>query len=788
MTTQILCLKSGNNVGEDAVIEKIKALTEKFKIESTGTVEAKNLRELITDLVPAMEKNEVIFMLVRKDEYLRTKNTLMQAMGIRIIAHPAVLRAISLNTEEIFPDEKIEEHTAMPKGCTVFLSKNGYYSGFAYAEGKQHIIMLPLDAEISCDIADTVLNEYFMRMVNDGKVTKVIGMFGVSKTEVETAIKDIIFTNDPCTYEIKDFGGELQVALTVSGCDDDEIKRVSDEKINDITQKFSKNIYGINQPRLAELTVHSLKASGFDVSVVINPGAKTLISKLAIVPEYAAFFKFVEAGVERGGQQANDYAARLANTARINSGSDFGAAITNVFTTTASGEKISVMYIALADGRNVRVRKVYSKNPDNAGEILNSAATCLLELIYRKSEEYLQAMLTSSPIVDYTNEIPADEITAAPNEESAVQSEGRIEAEGQVSAGVQGGNDAGQAPEVQAAERQGADYANQPADGPYHAPQPMGQDIIDGYMNRPDGNQYYEPQGQDMGYMNQPSGNQYYAPQEQNMDYMNQQPSVNQYYEPQEQNMGYMDQQPSGNQYYEPQRQNMGYMDQQPSGNQYYEPQGQNMDYMNRPSGNQYYAPQEQNMGYMNQPAGDRYYTPQHEQSAAGYGGRNDFYGGRPQPNGMESRANGREDQEVVNIDDAPVKHGNMGESEVSRYLSEDPYQNEYPFEVEKTEIDSYIQNYDEHLKRYENSGPRANGGEAGQVGRNERRTGEYYRPQRNTRRRRRPLRGEGLYGYRGEIPNQNRQRSYYDEQYMHDDDDDDVFDQDISFRGRYYK
>lgn len=399
MKTELLCLgMQTDNPSHAEAIQLVNKLAKRNHINIGKTVDTKNLRELITAMVPAIENNKIIFVLVTEAEYVRAKNTLLRAMGIHIIAHPAVLRNISTKENETIPAEIAEDHAAMPKGCTVFLSEDGFYSGFSFSENNQYVIMLPLESTILAPMIETSVNDYFTKTINKGKMTKVIGLFGIGKTEVETALSDLFPDGDPCSIEIKDFGGELQLVLTVSLSDDVEAAQLCEDRVKQITALFQKNIYGTNQSRLAELTVNSLKASGFDVAIVINPGAKTLITKLAAVPEYSAFFKFVEASVEKGSMPPNDYAARLANTARINSGADFGAAITNMFSSN-KGEKLCIMYIALADGKHVWVRKVYSKSPDNVGEILNSAAACLLELIYRKSESTLKMLLTAPPVV-----------------------------------------------------------------------------------------------------------------------------------------------------------------------------------------------------------------------------------------------------------------------------------------------------------------------------------------------------------------------------------------------------
>ena len=178
MTTQILCL--GAEKSREAADNAVKALSnlaEKLKIELKDTFKTESLKSLIMEMVPALENNNIIFILADKSEYTRAKNMILQAMGVRIVAHPSILRAIAVNAKESVLGEKAEEHAAMPKGGTLFLSTNGYYSGFALEEGGQHIIMIPLGCDSTHLQIENGVKGYVSGIFSNNRVTKVIGMF-----------------------------------------------------------------------------------------------------------------------------------------------------------------------------------------------------------------------------------------------------------------------------------------------------------------------------------------------------------------------------------------------------------------------------------------------------------------------------------------------------------------------------------------------------------------------------------------------------------------------------------
>lgn len=430
MKTEIICLgRRKDSPSHAEAIQLVENLTRRHQMKVAQITDTATLRELITAMVPAVENNGVIIVLVSEANYLRAKSTLLKAMGTRTVFHPAVLRSISSKENETVPTEVAEEHAVMPKNGVVFLSEDGFYSGFAFTENGQYVLMLPLDSVLLTPMAEKQVNRYFAKTISSGRVTRVIGLFGIGKTETENTIAGLFPDGGECGYEVRDFGGELQLVLSVKLPDEKIAEKLCDEKVEEVTQLLSRHVYGTNQSRLAELTVNSLKASGLDVAVVINPSAKTLIAKLALVPEYTAFFRFVEAGFPQEKLAANDYAAKLAEHARVHSGAEFGAAITSAYQAGGKKNVPAVLYIALADGKRVWVRKVYSKTPDNIGEILNSAAACLLELTYRKSENKLKEMLNAPLVTPQPEAEPEGTAVPVPQEETETAKEADVESE-----------------------------------------------------------------------------------------------------------------------------------------------------------------------------------------------------------------------------------------------------------------------------------------------------------------------------------------------------------------------
>lgn len=104
-----------------------------------------NMRDFFGLLQSALENDELIVTAVDVKHYAMLKNAFIQAFETDVVYDPSVLNMLE-NSDEM-DDETRKQFSAFPEPATVFLSKDGLYSGFGVENGSQYILFLPIDNE-----------------------------------------------------------------------------------------------------------------------------------------------------------------------------------------------------------------------------------------------------------------------------------------------------------------------------------------------------------------------------------------------------------------------------------------------------------------------------------------------------------------------------------------------------------------------------------------------------------------------------------------------------------------
>ena len=123
------------------VVSSIKAYSEDVSVFE----EYDNLRDLFGALQEALENDELIITAVDNKNYNKLKNALIQALETEVVYNTSILNM--LESDEEMDDKTRKAFSTFPEPATVFLSKDGLYSGFGIENGSQYLIMLPIDNE-----------------------------------------------------------------------------------------------------------------------------------------------------------------------------------------------------------------------------------------------------------------------------------------------------------------------------------------------------------------------------------------------------------------------------------------------------------------------------------------------------------------------------------------------------------------------------------------------------------------------------------------------------------------
>ena len=126
-----------------------------------------NTGELMRGLSAAFSHCETVILGVECSLYLSLKKLLIQVLGLEGEQSRIIAETIAEKNEEDFGETLIDAHALIPKGAKTFLSEDGLFSGFALKSGKQHLIVIPLDAVRTDSIITNGFYEY-LRQLTDG--------------------------------------------------------------------------------------------------------------------------------------------------------------------------------------------------------------------------------------------------------------------------------------------------------------------------------------------------------------------------------------------------------------------------------------------------------------------------------------------------------------------------------------------------------------------------------------------------------------------------------------------
>lgn len=101
------------------------------------------MRDLFGGFQDALQNDDLIVIAVGKKHYFKLKNAIAQAFEVENTYSPAVLTM--LEKDESLTDEQRKDFSSFPEPATVFLSKDGMYSGFGIDNGEKFILVIPID-------------------------------------------------------------------------------------------------------------------------------------------------------------------------------------------------------------------------------------------------------------------------------------------------------------------------------------------------------------------------------------------------------------------------------------------------------------------------------------------------------------------------------------------------------------------------------------------------------------------------------------------------------------------
>ncbi len=145
MRVRLLALNFDKNMPFARFQARVVSSISMYSEENTTFEIFDSMQELFGALQDALENDELIITAVDTKHYNKLKSVLMQALETEVQYNPTILNM--LESDEEMDDKTRKEFSSFPEPATVFLSKDGLYSGFGIENGEQYLMFVPIDNE-----------------------------------------------------------------------------------------------------------------------------------------------------------------------------------------------------------------------------------------------------------------------------------------------------------------------------------------------------------------------------------------------------------------------------------------------------------------------------------------------------------------------------------------------------------------------------------------------------------------------------------------------------------------
>lgn len=220
-----------------------------------------------------------------------------------------------------------------------------------------------------------------------------IRIFGVGESAAAELCGDLLNGSNPtvATYAKT---GEVDIRVTASAENYVVAKEICNPVIEKLTEIFGNHVYGVDVESLQQKVVETLKAQNLKLATAESCTAGMLSERITEIPgasevfemgvtAYANYVKVQALGVdpeiiEKKGAVSDDVAAQMAMGIRAMCGADIGVGITGVAGPGQSeGKPSGLVYVAVADSKNVYVRKIVSRGTDRDTTRILATSTAL---------------------------------------------------------------------------------------------------------------------------------------------------------------------------------------------------------------------------------------------------------------------------------------------------------------------------------------------------------------------------------------------------------------------------
>lgn len=360
-----------------------------------------------------------------------TKETVCEALGLPLVLHQDSWRRIVeyfQNTGRDLTDNN-QKQARLPQGCTVFQNDHGTAPGCAIEKEGRRVILLPGPPRELIPMFNDYVAPYLAQLSQGGIYSYTVGVFGMPESTIAERIADLMSGANPTVAPYAK-EGEVLLRVTARADSEEQARRMCEPILEDLKNRLGICIYGVDAGSLQKTVVGMLRDKGLKIATAESCTAGLLSGRLTEVPgasdvfecgvaAYSGEIKHHLLGVDQQlldtcGAVSPEVARAMAIGVRHISGASLGVGITGVAGPQPSeGKPVGTVYIALADGKRVWIKKIVAgHSADDRDTVRGMAVSHALDLTRRYLEALPTVMAGGERIED--DMLPPPEIPSAP--------------------------------------------------------------------------------------------------------------------------------------------------------------------------------------------------------------------------------------------------------------------------------------------------------------------------------------------------------------------------------------
>ncbi|ORX24188.1 competence/damage-inducible protein A [Thermoanaerobacterium sp. PSU-2] len=280
-----------------------------------------------------------------------------------------------------------------PEGAKILPNDNGTAPGFIIEKNKNIVVVLPGPPAELIPIFKNYVYSYLKPLSDEIIVSKVIKMFGISESQVDEMVNNLLVSQNPTVAPLVG-NGIVTLRITAKSDDPLKAKNMIDEYEKNIKKLLGEYIFGVDDDTLESVVLNLLKTKNLTLSTAESCTGGLLSKKITDIPGASEIFKFgaitysneskeeilgvSKNTIEKYGAVSEETAREMAVNVKDIAKTDYGLSITGIAGPSGGtpNKPVGLVYIGLAYKDAVHIKKIISNG--NRDKIrLNSAMNAL---------------------------------------------------------------------------------------------------------------------------------------------------------------------------------------------------------------------------------------------------------------------------------------------------------------------------------------------------------------------------------------------------------------------------